>query len=242
MASNVPALSNLGKGLALTKAFLAGDLISKVNECPQASERSVMAGFFLYYRCNEAGARSKVPKRHRGRMSNISASWSWQDLGPSLERGMAQPKRAPMMTGAAGPVFEDFLPYLIAQLAHKLNNDLIDKLRPHGINIARWRILAALAMGEGIAITEIMERAMLQQSALSRMLMKMESEGYVRRRPRPENTRVVEVYMTPKGHELFNNLDAVVRRRQNRLLDGFSKKEIGEAFVLIRRLLQNMEN
>lgn len=154
---------------------------------------------------------------------------------------MAHPKRVPMSTGAADPVFEDFLPYLIAQLAHKLNNDLIDKLRRHGINIARWRILAALAMGEGIAISEIMDRAMLQQSALSRMLMKMEDEGYVRRTPRPENTRVVEVYMTAKGRELFTALDAVVRRRQNRLLDGFSKTDIAEAFVLIRRLLQNME-
>lgn len=159
---------------------------------------------------------------------------------------MAQPRRArsekPETAHPVEPVFEDFLPYLIAQLAHTLNNDLIDKLRRYRINIARWRILAALAMGEGIAITEIMDRAMLQQSALSRMLMKMEKEGYVRRTPRRENTRVVEVYMTAKGRELFDALDAVVRRRQNRLLDGFSKKETDEAFTLLRRLLQNMES
>lgn len=138
-------------------------------------------------------------------------------------------------------LFSGFLPHLIARLAYKLNNDLIEKLQPEGINVARWRILAVLAMGDGITINEIVERAMMQQSALSRVLMTMEEEQYVRRVPRSDDARYVEVFLTEKGKALFDTLDPVVRRRQNRLLKGFSPGEIEATFELMRRLIHNLD-
>jgi MarR family transcriptional regulator, organic hydroperoxide resistance regulator len=137
-------------------------------------------------------------------------------------------------------LFDDFLPLLITRLAYELNLDLVQKLRREGINVTRWRILAVLAMGDGITIIEIIDRAMMQQSALSRVLMKMENEGYIRRVPRREDARYVEVFLTDKGRALFNTLYVVVRRRQNRLLKGFSPTERKAAFALIRRLSRNM--
>jgi MarR family transcriptional regulator, organic hydroperoxide resistance regulator len=136
--------------------------------------------------------------------------------------------------------FDDFLPHLIARLAYQLNLDLVEKLRREGINVTRWRILAVLAMGDGITINEIIDRAMVQQSALSRALMRMEKENYVRRVLRREDARCVEVYLTEKGRTLFNSLNIVVRRREQRLLQGFSRSGIDAAFNVIRRLGRNM--
>ena len=136
--------------------------------------------------------------------------------------------------------FDNFLPHLITRLAYQLNGDLIEKLRREGINVTRWRILAVLAMGDGITINEIVERAMMQQSALSRALTNMEKEKYIRRALRRDDARYVEVFLTDKGRSLFNSLNVVVRRRQKRLLKGFSRKEIAAAFALVRRLSRNM--
>jgi MarR family transcriptional regulator, organic hydroperoxide resistance regulator len=136
--------------------------------------------------------------------------------------------------------FDDFLPHLIARLAYQLNTDLIEKLRREGINVTRWRILAVLAMGDGITINEIIDRAMMQQSALSRALMNMETEEYVRRVLRRDDARYVEVFLTDKGRALFNSLNIVVRRRQKRLLQGFSPQEVAAAFAVIRRMSRNM--
>jgi DNA-binding MarR family transcriptional regulator len=137
-------------------------------------------------------------------------------------------------------LFDDFLPHLIARLAYLLNNDLIEKLRSENINLARWRILAVLAMGDGITISEIVDRAMMEQSALSRVLMTMEDEGYVRRVPRHDDARYVDVFLTERGRALFHSLDPVVRRRQNRLLKGFTPQEVEAAFALMRRLIYNL--
>jgi MarR family transcriptional regulator, organic hydroperoxide resistance regulator len=137
-------------------------------------------------------------------------------------------------------LFDDFLPHLIARLAYELNADLVEKLRLEGINVTRWRILAVLAMGDGITITEIIDRAMMQQSALSRALMNMVREGYVRRVTHRHDARCAEVYLTGKGRALFDSLNVVVRRRQKRLLNGFSRREVAAAFTLLRRLSRNM--
>jgi MarR family transcriptional regulator, organic hydroperoxide resistance regulator len=154
--------------------------------------------------------------------------------------GSRPKKKKPAPKGAEQALFADFLPHLIARLAYQLNNDLIEKLRREGINIARWRILAVLAMGDGITISEIIDRAMMQQSALSRVLMTMETEEYVRRVPRSDDGRYVDVFLTERGRALFNSLDPVVRRRQNRLLKDFSPQEIDAAFTLVRRLIHNI--
>jgi len=137
-------------------------------------------------------------------------------------------------------LFDDFLPHLIARLAYQLNTDLVEKLKREGINVTRWRILAVLSMGDGITITDIIDRAMVQQSALSRALMRMEKEDYVCRVLRRDDARCVEVYLTDKGRALFNSLNIVVRRREQRLLEDFSPRQVDAAFVLIKRLSRNM--
>jgi len=137
-------------------------------------------------------------------------------------------------------LFDDFMPHLIARLAYELHIDLIEKLRLEGINVTRWRILAVLSMGDGITINEIIERAMMQQSALSRALMKMEAEDFVRRVSRRDDARYVEVFITDKGRSLFDSLDRVVRSRQKTLLKGFSQAETDTAFDLLRRMSRNI--
>jgi DNA-binding MarR family transcriptional regulator len=149
-------------------------------------------------------------------------------------------RRGPSRSEADRELFDDFLPHLIARLAYQLHLDLLDKLRQEGINATRWRILAVLAMGDGITVNEITERAMMQQSALSRALMKMERERYVRRLSGVGDGRYVEVFLTGRGRALFKSLNVVVRRRQDRLLKGFSAQERQAALTLMRRLGRNM--
>jgi DNA-binding MarR family transcriptional regulator len=149
-------------------------------------------------------------------------------------------RAAPRPAKAAEALFDDFLPHLIAQLAYRLNGDLVEKLRSEGINVTRWRILAVLAMGDGITITDIIDRAMMQQSALSRALTSMVKEGYVRRVVRRDDARCTEIYLTDKGGALFETLNVVVRRREKHLLTGMSPREVRAAFALMRRLSHNM--
>jgi DNA-binding MarR family transcriptional regulator len=158
-----------------------------------------------------------------------------------MAKGNIARRIAPRNRRTAQSLFDDFLPHLIARLAHQLNCDLIEKLKIEGINVTRWRILAVLAMGDGITINEIIERAMLQQSALSRALTSMVKEGYVRRVVRRDDARCAAIQLTDRGRALFDALNVVVRRREKRLLAGMSAREVHATFALMRRLSGNME-
>jgi DNA-binding MarR family transcriptional regulator len=158
-----------------------------------------------------------------------------------MTREKTAPRPAPRARSAAQGLFDDFLPHLVARLAYQLNSDLVEKLKTEGINITRWRILAVLAMGDGITINEIIDRAMMQQSALSRALSSMVREGYVRRVVRRDDARCTGIYLTDKGRALFDTLNLVVRRREKHLLAGMSPREVRTAFAVVRRLSGNMQ-
>jgi DNA-binding MarR family transcriptional regulator len=158
-----------------------------------------------------------------------------------VSKEKSAPRTAPHARKAVVGLFDDFLPHLVARLAYQLNSDLVEKLRSEGINVSRWRILAVLAMGEGITINEIIDRAMMQQSALSRALSSMVKEGYVRRVVRRDDARCAGIYLTDKGRALFDTLNVVVRRREKHLLAGMSPSEVRAAFSVMRRLSRNMQ-
>jgi MarR family transcriptional regulator, organic hydroperoxide resistance regulator len=158
----------------------------------------------------------------------------------SSARSRAHRRAGASSKAAAHSLFDDFLPHLIARLAYELNKDLVEKLKVERINVTRWRILAVLAMGDGITISEIIDRAMMQQSALSRALLSMAREGYVRRVVDRDDARCAQMYLTDRGRELFNSLNVVVRSREKRLLAGFSPSEVRTVFTLIGRLSRNM--
>jgi DNA-binding MarR family transcriptional regulator len=169
--------------------------------------------------------------------SSMRSSTAKSRSDSAVSRGKATRRAA---AAPARSLFDDFLPHLIARLAFRLNGDLIEKLRVERINLTRWRILAVLAMGDGITISEIIDRAMMQQSALSRALTSMVREGYVRRVVHRNDARCAEVYLTDKGRGLFDALNVVVRKREKRLLAGLSPREVRAAFALMQRLIRNM--
>ena len=189
----------------------------------------------------DGAAPAPIADARRKPYSDAPAGRRGRTMALAKPRKAAARSKPRSRTASRDALFDNFLPYLITRLAWELNSDLVEKLRRQDINLARWRILAVLAMGDGLTITEIIERAMMQQSALSRVLMKMEDEGLVTRTTRSEDARYVEVFLTDKGRDLFETLDPVVRRRQERLLAGFSPEETEAAFALMRRLSANLK-
>ena len=153
--------------------------------------------------------------------------------------------RNPSISEKQGPAnpegFDDFLPYVIARIANKLNLDLMEDLRQLKINIARWRVLAVLSEKDGRSIGEMAEAAMMEQSALSRTIMRMEAEKLLRRKLLKKDNRYVQVYLTPSGRDLFEKLYPIVRQRHSRCVQGMSDQEVNELFRLLEILMKNLE-
>ena len=75
-------------------------------------------------------------------------------------------------------------------------------LRPLGLTYTQYIVFLVLWERDGISVTEIGEKLMLDNGTLSPLLKKMEQAGYVERRRCREDDRVVEITLTEKGRAL----------------------------------------
>ena len=75
-------------------------------------------------------------------------------------------------------------------------------LKPLGLTYTQYIVLLVLWERDGISVTEIGEKLMLDNGTLSPLLKKMEQAGYLERRRSREDDRVVEITLTDEGRAL----------------------------------------
>ncbi|MCX5598987.1 MarR family transcriptional regulator [Streptomyces phaeochromogenes] len=102
-------------------------------------------------------------------------------------------------------------------------------LHQHGLGASDFEVLdvlAATAPADGgdlsYRVQEIAERVHLSQSALSRLIGRLEKDGLVERCMCPEDRRGVRVALTPKGRTLHGEVLPVQRAVLGRMLAGGS--------------------
>lgn len=95
-------------------------------------------------------------------------------------------------------------------------------LHQHGLCASDFEVLDVLAgdSGESCAyrVQEISERVHLSQSALSRLVARLEKDGLVERCMCPEDRRGVRVSLTEKGRALHGDVLPVQRAVLTRML------------------------
>ncbi|MEU5665816.1 MarR family winged helix-turn-helix transcriptional regulator [Streptomyces longwoodensis] len=96
-------------------------------------------------------------------------------------------------------------------------------LHHHGLGASDFEVLDVLAEGAGrtgYRVQEIAERVHLSQSALSRLIARLEKDGLVERGLCSEDRRGVRVVLTAKGRALHGRVLPVQRAVLGRMLAG----------------------
>ena len=75
-------------------------------------------------------------------------------------------------------------------------------LKPLGLTYTQYITLLVLWEKDGVSVSEIGNKLMLDNGTLSPMLKKMEQSGYIERNRSREDDRVVIITLTQKGREL----------------------------------------
>ncbi|RSS33843.1 MarR family winged helix-turn-helix transcriptional regulator [Streptomyces sp. WAC08241] len=98
-------------------------------------------------------------------------------------------------------------------------------LHPHGLGASDFEVLDVLAEGaseDGPAawrVQELADRVHLSQSALSRLVARLEKDGLVTRGMCPEDRRGVQVRLTEKGLDRHTEVKPLQREVLTRMLD-----------------------
>ncbi len=128
----------------------------------------------------------------------------------------------------AGDAFElrRFFPYQLSVLSSRVSKRLLASYREaFGLNISEWRVITHVAGTERLSIREIYGAVNLDKPTVSRSVKRLVAEGLVERETHRKDGRLVQISLTPRGREVFEEVSAIVQKIESEILSALSDKE-----------------
>ena len=135
---------------------------------------------------------------------------------------------------------EELLPYLMNRLVSRLNQNLAARLRRQSLTFQHWRVLLVLATRGPRNLSELAEDTLIPQSTLSRLVMRMEEDGFVRRETDEADSRVVNVLLMPHGRLAFDQAYPLGLDEYRKAVAFLSADEERLFAVMLSRMVQGV--
>ncbi|MFN4101278.1 MAG: MarR family winged helix-turn-helix transcriptional regulator [Pararhodobacter sp.] len=125
------------------------------------------------------------------------------------------PVEVPVETGG---FLNDYLLFLLAAASTAASAGFHTIARAEGLKVAEWRALACLYDKDGQMVTRLAALALMEQSAMTRVIERLEDRRLVRRGGDARDRRRVRVFLTPEGRKLLQKLIPQARAHEAGLL------------------------
>jgi len=119
-------------------------------------------------------------------------------------------------------------------------NHLNHVLRALGISTVHWRVLAILQETNGQNIGYLASRLAVDRSNLGRIIDSLVASGLVERRAMRSDRRNSLIYLTDAGQRKVDEVFPEVKRLIDRIMDGFSKREMSTLLGMLKRMKDNV--
>jgi DNA-binding MarR family transcriptional regulator len=106
----------------------------------------------------------------------------------------------------------------------------------YGITRREWGVLALLAVEDGLSLMVVVERTRQDKARTSRVVASLVKKGLVQRVAKLSNRRQVELWLSPAGRSLYEELMPTVRGLNQELLQALSEEEVALLDVWLDRL------
>ncbi len=115
-----------------------------------------------------------------------------------------------------------------------------ERLLRAGISTAQLHILYTLQRNGGMTMSQLAELLDVSLSSATGLIDRIEERGFVERTRVPEDRRVVVIHVTPTGHRMLDEVDALsddLLRTVLERLDGRQLRGVSEAAAALRSSL-----
>jgi DNA-binding MarR family transcriptional regulator len=136
----------------------------------------------------------------------------------------------------------DYLPYLVNRVGSIVAEQFGEEaLAPHGLSIAMWRVLAALASAGEQRQIDLADLTSIDSSTLSRLVTRLVRVGLVTRTRSATSKREVVVKLSAKGNAVVNGLIPIAREYERAAIGDLSPEELMVLKRCLRRMYGNMK-
>jgi DNA-binding MarR family transcriptional regulator len=115
--------------------------------------------------------------------------------------------------------------YLLKRAQMALHQAMARALDPHGLTVAQYAVLSALAEEPGLSNADLARRAFVTPQSMNKFLRDLEKQQLVVRQPHPGHGRVLQATLTPEGRRVAAAAAAAVDTLERRMLAGLSPQD-----------------
>jgi MarR family transcriptional regulator, organic hydroperoxide resistance regulator len=137
----------------------------------------------------------------------------------------------------------EYLPYLVNRVGSIVADQFgAEALAPHGLSIAMWRVMAALASNGAQRQIDLSDLTSIDASTLSRLVSRLMRTGMVTRTRSASSNREVIVKLSAKGQALVARLIPIALEYESEAISGLSAEDLAILKRSLRRMYTNMKN
>ena len=130
---------------------------------------------------------------------------------------------------------EDYA-FLLVQLGAYLAREFSERIAPLGLEPRHAGMLVQLAASEGLSQQALGELIGLNPTRMVFLVDELEQRGLVERRRNPADRRSYALYLTAKGRDALDQIQASGRRHQDEIGASLTRAERVQLTSLLRRL------
>ena len=123
-------------------------------------------------------------------------------------------------------ILDDYPLYNLNRTSATYIEQMSLSLKKFDMDQPSWRILMLLGDKNPSSVGELSRRSVTKISTITRIIMRMEKENLVERKPFPDDNRVIEVFITPKGTAVLSELRQLAASIYQSAFDGISDEDI----------------
>lgn len=175
--------------------------------------------------------------------NRVRARGPWYVCVPAETVRVPQPvavlKQFPCMSLSPPCSFVDsYTPALLAQVSQLISGEFHVIVQAAGFEISDWRVLSTLSDGKAMSIGRLAQISVTKQPTVTRLLDRMEAQGYVKRIPSETDRRVTLVRITPQGQKLVSELIVQAKRHEDQVLAPLGAQKAEELKATLRMLIE----
>lgn len=143
--------------------------------------------------------------------------------------------RADTLAPPARPL-EENSGFLVVRTARAMKNALDARLAVIGLSASQHSIISTLSHTDGLPLTEIGRQVFLEKPAITGLVDRLENDGLVSRRRSSTDRRVINLYLTPKGHDILVDMNRIALEVDRQLVQVLSEEELAIFISLTTRI------
>jgi DNA-binding MarR family transcriptional regulator len=128
--------------------------------------------------------------------------------------------------------------YLLKAALRALQDRVQLRFAKEGLTFQQWIVLMHIREGLALTVATLCRETRHDSGAMTRLIDQLEKRGLIERRRSSKDRRVVELLLTKEGNKTIEALKPLVVDTLNEALDGFTRQEVRDFEIYLRRIAQ----